>query len=77
MNPKQGPLPSREVAFSPLVFVGESLADLILLGIEEEYALFVNTNFTIPDTEIQGKFIMLIAIDSIDKMIEAIKKQLG
>ncbi|MCK4997328.1 chemotaxis protein CheC [Candidatus Pacearchaeota archaeon] len=56
---------------------GESLADLILLGIEEEYALFVNTNFTIPDTEIQGKFIMLIAIDSIDKMIEAIKKQLG
>ncbi len=56
---------------------GESLADLILLGIDEEYALFVNTNFSIPDTEIEGKFIMLIAVDSIEKIVEAIKKQLG
>jgi chemotaxis protein CheC len=56
---------------------GESLPDLVLLGITEKYALFISTNFEIPETEIKGKFIMLIAMDSVSKMVEAIKKQVA
>lgn len=56
---------------------GESLADLVLLGIDQAEALLISTEFSVPNTEVKGKFIMLIAMDSTDKMIDAIKKQLG
>ena len=56
---------------------GESLPDLVLLGIKERYALFISTDFEIPGKEVTGKFIMLIAMDSVSKIVEAIKKQIG
>lgn len=54
---------------------GESLVDLVLLGVREKFAFFINTNFKIPDVNVEGKFILLIAIESITKIMEAIKKK--
>lgn len=56
---------------------GESLPDVILFGIKEKYALFINTDFEVQGTKIKGKIIMLLAVDSINKMIEALQKQVG
>lgn len=55
---------------------GESLPDLVLFGVKERYALFVSTEFKI-DKTVSGKFIMLVAMDSVSKVVEAIKKQIG
>lgn len=56
---------------------GESLPDLVLLGIKERYALFISTDFEIQGKDVEGKFVMLIAMDSVSKLVEAIKKQIG
>jgi len=55
---------------------GESLTDLVLLGIKEKYAILIKTHFTIPDTEVEGEFILLVAIESLTKVIEAIKHKI-
>lgn len=55
---------------------GESLTDFVLLGIEEKYALLLRTKFSIPDSNIEGDFVLLIAIESLTKILEAIRKQL-
>jgi len=54
---------------------GESLTDFVLLGIEEQYAILLKTTFTIPNTEIKGDFILLLAIDSLTTLIQAIAKK--
>lgn len=56
---------------------GESLTDFVLLGIEEEYALLLRTKFAIPNTKIEGDFVLLIALESLTQVLEALRKQLG
>ena len=55
---------------------GESLTDLVLLGIKEQYAILIKTHFQVPDTKAEGEFILLVAIDSLTKVIEAIKHKI-
>ena len=56
---------------------GESLTDFVLLGIEEEYALLLRTRFSIPDSNIEGDFILLIALQSLTQILEALRKQIS
>ena len=55
---------------------GESLTDLVLLGIKEKYAILIKTHFKIPKTKVEGEFILLVAIESLSKVIEAIKHKI-
>jgi chemotaxis protein CheC len=55
---------------------GESLVDLVLLGVKERYALLLKTEFTI-EGDVKGDFVLLLAIDSISNIVDAIGKQLG
>ncbi len=55
---------------------GESLADLALLGIEEKYSILLKTHFSVPGQKVEGEFILLIAIESLTKVVEAIKHKL-
>lgn len=55
---------------------GESLTDFVLLGIEEQYALLLRSKFSVPGTDLQGDFVLLIALESLTKILEAIRKQL-
>ena len=64
---------SEERIVSPL---GESLADLALLGIEEKYSILLKTHFSVPGQKVEGEFILLIAIESLTKVVEAIKHKL-
>lgn len=54
---------------------GESIPDLLLFGIKKRYALFISTEFKIEKSDIKGKFAMILATESIQKMLDAIKKQ--
>jgi len=56
---------------------GESLTDFVLLGIEEKYALLLRTRFEIPGTKIEGDFVLLIALESLTQVLEALRKQLS
>ncbi len=55
---------------------GESLTDLVLLGIKEKYAILIKTHFALPDSNVDGEFILLVAIESLTKVIEAIKHKI-
>ena len=56
---------------------GESLTDFVLLGIEEEYALLLRTKFSIPDSKVEGDFVLLIALESLTQILEALRKQIS
>ena len=56
---------------------GESLTDLVLLGIKEKYAILIKTHFVVPNTKAEGEFILLVAIESLTKVIEAIKHKIN
>ena len=55
---------------------GESLTDFVLLGVEEDYALLLKTQFSIDGTNVKGDFILLLAIDSLSIVSEALRKKI-
>lgn len=57
---------------------GSSITDFALFGIEEKpnYIVLLKTNFIV-EPDIEGNFIMLLAVSSIDMFVELIKKKVG
>lgn len=58
---------------------GEYIDDFILLGVGKElkHALLLKTTFSISPPKIEGQFIMLLAVKSLDLLLNLIKAKLG
>jgi len=58
---------------------GESIIDLILLSVHENssHGLLIKTDFKIEQTEIGGKFVLLLTTTNIDTVLNKIKEKIG
>ncbi|MGM5480835.1 MAG: chemotaxis protein CheC [Nanobdellota archaeon] len=57
---------------------GESIIDIIMLNVDPDAsdALLIETEFVVDGTSIEGKFIILLAVKSVDVIIDAIRNKM-
>ena len=57
---------------------GDSIIDIIMLGVDPDHkgALYMNTAFSVDKTDIEGEFILILAVKSLDTVLKKIRSKL-